>query len=381
MSLPNESGLLVNLAFLSRRPTGHTNYALQVLPYLAKWLPRVLVPADQIGQLDPLKHSQDARKALSEKQGGLEVVSIAANMTPDQGAFGHLRRLGWTQLRLPQLYRSTHANLLFSPIPEAPLYTACRFVVTVHDLIPLRFGGRWSRLTAYFRYYVPRVLSQAVHILCNSQATVQEVQSTFGIPAHKLTATPLGYDDRHFRDLNLPTANYFLYLGRHDRHKNVSRLIMAFAALADRTCELWLAGPSDRRYTPDLYAQVAALNLQQRVKFLDYVPYGDLPKLLGQAIALVFPSLYEGFGLPVLEAMACGTPVITSNRSALPEVAGEAALLVNPDVEAEITEAMRLLLADANLRSRLRQAGLKRVQTFSWDKTGAMTNAVLQRYL
>ncbi len=374
MSLPKAPGLLVNLAFLSRRPTGHTNYAMQVLPYLAALQPRVLVPADQQGQIQPRDHPQDTKTA------GYTVIPIASNMTPDQGAVGHLRRLGWTQFQLPGIYRSTPTNLLFSPIPEAPLYTRCRFVVTVHDLIPLRFGGRFSRLATYFRVYVPRVLHQAVHILCNSQATGQEVQSTFGIPPHKLTATPLGYDDRHFRDLALPTANYFLYLGRHDRHKNVSRVITAFAALADRECELWLAGPSDRRYTPELQAQVTALNLQDRVKFLDYVSYADLPKLLGQAIALVFPSLYEGFGLPVLEAMACGTPVITSNCSALPEVAGEAALLVNPYAEAEITDAMHALLVDTNLRSCLRQAGLERVQTFSWAKTGAITNTVLQQY-
>ncbi|WP_448574295.1 glycosyltransferase family 4 protein [Trichothermofontia sp.] len=375
MSLPKAPGLLVNLAFLSRRPTGHTNYAMQVLPYLAALQPRVLVPADQQAQIQLGNPPQDTKTA------GYEVMPIAGNMTPDQGAVGHLRRLGWTQFQLPAIYRSTPTNLLFSPIPEAPLYTGCRFVVTVHDLIPLRFGGRFSRLATYFRVYVPRVLHQAVHILCNSQATVQAVQSTFGIPPHKLTATPLGYDDSHFRDLALPTANYFLYLGRHDRYKNVSRVITAFAALADRECELWLAGPSDRRYTPELHAQVTALNLQDRVKFLDYVSYADLPKLLGQAIALVFPSLYEGFGLPVLEAMACGTPVITSNCSALPEVAGEAALLVNPYAEAEITDAMHALLVDTNLRSRLRQAGLERVQTFSWAKTGAMTNMVLQQYL
>ncbi|UZQ53817.1 glycosyltransferase family 4 protein [Trichothermofontia sichuanensis B231] len=383
MLRPSPAGLLINLAFLSRRPTGHTNYALQVLPYLAALQPQVLVPADQIEQLAPLGAHPSA-KTIGPAAVSIppwESYAIASNMTPDQRTWGHLRRLVWTQVRLPAIYRSTHANLLFSPIPEAPLDTNCRFVVTVHDLIPLHFGGRWSRLATYFRYYVPRVLEQAVHILCNSQATMQDVQSTFGIPADKLTVTPLGYDDRHFRDLALPTGNYFLCLGRHDRYKNIPRLINAFAALADPDCELWLAGPSDRRYTPALHAQVAALNLQQQVKFLDYVPYADLPRLLGQAIALVFPSLYEGFGLPVLEAMACGTPVITSDCSALPEVAGDAALLVNPHIEGEITEAMRGLLADANLRSRLRQAGLARVQGFSWAKTGAITREVLQRYL
>jgi len=384
---PRESGVLVNLAFLSQRPTGHTNYAMQVLPYLAALQPTILAPAAQLAslpelaelaELAELDHRERPEATPPQKYPG---IPIADNMTPDQGAWGHLRRLAWTQLQLPALYHATNARLLFSPIPEAPLYTDCRFVVTVHDLIPLRFGGRFSRLAAYFRHYVPRVLHQATHILCNSQATVQEVQTTFGIPAHKLTATPLGYNDRHFRYQDLPTANYFLYLGRPDRHKNLPRLIKAFAALGQHDCELWLAGPPDRRYTPALQAQVAALHLQDRVKFLDYIPYADLPQLLGQAIALVFPSLYEGFGLPVLEAMACGTPVITSNCSALPEVAGDAALLVNPYVEGEITAAMQVVWDDAYLRSRLRQAGLARVQAFSWAKTGAATIAVLQQYV
>ncbi len=270
---------------------------------------------------------------------------------------------------------------MFSPIPEAPLYSGCRYIVTVHDLIPLRFPQRFSRLTAYFRYYIPQVLRQAEHIICDSQATAADVANFFQIPRHKMTAIPLACDNINFRYLDLPAKNYFLYTGRHDPYKNLERLIAAFASLPDRAnYELWLAGPPNA-YTPQLTAQVEKLGLQSLVKFLGYVPYSQLPVLMNQAIALVFPTLWEGFGLPILEAMACGTPVITSNLSSMPEVAGDAGLLVNPYSVGEIAEAMQTVATDSKVRSNLKTASLARSSQFSWHKTGKATANILQQYL
>ena len=118
-----------------------------------------------------------------------------------------------------------------------------------------------------------------------------------------------------------------------------------------------------------------------QVKFLEYVPYHQLPTLINQAIALVFPSLWEGFGLPVLEAMACGTPVVTSNLSSLPEVVGDAALLVNPDNVREITAAMQTLTRDPKVRSHLTRLGIIRASQFSWEQTGRETVEVLKHYI
>jgi glycosyltransferase involved in cell wall biosynthesis len=145
--------------------------------------------------------------------------------------------------------------------------------------------------------------------------------------------------------------------------------------------ELWFAGPTDPRYTPALQAQAQALGITPQVKFLDYVTDEQLPVLLNQALALVLPSLWEGFGLPVLEAMACGTPVITSNRSSLPEVAGEAALLVDPTDEIAIAQHMHDLTQDTQLRQDLSTAGLKQASQFSWEHTGQATVEVLRSYL
>jgi len=272
----------------------------------------------------------------------------------------------------------------------------------VHDLIPLRFPKPNSPLTPYFRYYIPQILTQAQHILCNSTATARDITDFYHIPAAKITPIPLAYDANHFRPLCAPLRQplrpsafpkqphpatsapnpYFLYIGRHDPYKNLHQLINAFAKLPNGgDYELWIAGSSDKRYTPKLQAQANHLGLSHQVKFLNYVPYNQLPILLNNAIALIFPSLWEGFGLPVLEAMACGTPVITSNLSALPEVAGDAAILVNPYNTSELAAAMYSIATDNQLRSRLSTLGLQRARQFSWAKTGQQTVEVLGNYL
>ncbi len=371
------------------RPTGISTYAQNLLPFLRSFNP-VLLSANSIS--------------------GFRIRKVPEDMSPAYGSKGHLKRLCWLQREVPAYCRQLSAHqlsarqlsaqlstqtsgqalgaaaqsLLFSPLPEAPLYTGCRFVVTVHDTIPLRFPQAFPLpLVSYFRYYVRRVLQQAAHIICNSSATAEDIKRFYQISAHKITPIALAYDQQNFCPLKMPTENYFLYIGRHDRHKNVSRLISAFAQVyqANHCLELRLVGPIDQRYTPALRAQVASLGLAKCVHFLDYVDYRELPVLLGGAIALTFPSLWEGFGLPVLEAMACGTPVIASNLASLPEVTGDAALLINPyDVDA-LADAMRQVAIDASVGEQLRRAGLTRSRHFSWQKTGQQTAQLLKQFM
>lgn len=356
-----QHNLLVNLSFMIPQPTGITTYAKNVIPYLTDLDPTLLA-----GQ--PIT--------------GYKFYQVPNNLTPDYGKKGHLSRIIWTQFKLPKIYQELKARLLFSPVTEAPLLSSCRFVVMVHDFIPLRFPNWRSPLTYYHRYYIPLVLQQAVHIICNSQATAQDIIKFCNIFPPKITPIPLGYDAQHFKFLNLPTKNYFLYIGRCDPYKNLHGLISAFANLPSASdYELWLAGTPDPRYTPQLKAQVAELGLTEKVKFLEYVPFADLPRLINQAIALVFPSLWEGFGLPVLEAMACGTPVIASNVSSLPEVVGKAGLLINLDKTGELAAAMNSVATDATLRTQLRELSLSQASQFSWEKTGRATAQVLEHYI
>ncbi|MBE9031195.1 glycosyltransferase family 4 protein [filamentous cyanobacterium LEGE 11480] len=352
------SQLLVNLAFIPTKPTGHAIYAKNLLPALKSLNPILLTP-----------------QTLPD----FTCQAIPADLNPDFGTKGHFKRLLWEQFRLPRLYRKLRSTLLFSPIPEAPLFSRCRSVVTLHDLIPLRFP-RKSPLTTYFRYYIPQVLKQAQHVLCDSQATVEDAMHYYQMPAQKFSVVPLAYDMQHFQPLDLPLQNYFLYIGRHDAYKNLERSLAAFATLPN-DYEFWIAGPPDPRYTPLLHQQVAELGLGDRVKFLSYVPYRDLPQLINQAIALVFVSLWEGFGLPVLEGMACGTPVITSNLSSMPEVAGDGAMLVDPYSVDAIAAVMRLVAAQPKLRQEFVDKGIVRANQFRWEKTSQLALQILQQYL
>jgi glycosyltransferase involved in cell wall biosynthesis len=368
--------ILINLALLSRKPTGLTTYALNLIPRLTGLNATLLVPGETLPYLD---------------FGGQQRVAIPSNLSSDHGVKGHLRRLWWTQCQVPRFYQRYRAEVLFSPIPEAPLpqpfQSKCYSIVTVHDLIPLRFGSKRSPIALYWRYYVPQILAHADRIICNSQTTAQDILMFYGkshrIDENKIVPIALAHDAQHFRYLEVSTQPYFVHIGRHNPHKNVQRVVQAFAQFlqtADSMVpwQLWLVGPTDQRYTPQVQRLIRELGIASQVKFLDYVPYEQLPTVLNQATALVFPSLWEGFGFPVLEAMACGTPVITSNVSSLPEVAGDAALLVDPYDVGEIATAMQSLVNTPNLWSTLRQKGLLQAQTFSWQKTADLTKAVLQ---
>lgn len=362
--------LLVNLSVLSEKPTGISIYAQNVVPHLGELSPCVLKSGSP---LTPLI------------KGGISTQKIPEGMSPDFGSKGHAKRLIWTQFSLPKIYRELNASLIFSPLPEMPLYTKCRTVVMVHDLIPLRYPDRRSPLQYYQKFVLPKVLNQAEHLVCNSQATADDVINYFGISSDKITPIPLAYDAKHFRvidNLPKPEKPYFLYLGRHNPHKNVLRMIQAFAQLPNhKDYEFWLVGSQDKRYTPAVKILITELGLENNVLLKNYVSQQDLPKIINQAIALVFTTLWEGFGLPVLEAMACGTPVITSNQSALPEAAGDAALLVNPEDIGAIANAMQDITQDKTLRSELREKGLTQAQQFSWGKTGKQTAEILKHFL
>jgi glycosyltransferase involved in cell wall biosynthesis len=365
--------LLVNLAVLTEQPTGISIYAQNVVPHLGTLNAQILSNNSHQLTLNP----------------GGKIYPIPAGMSPHFGLKGHAKRLGWTQFTLPKLYRQLNANLIFSPLPEAPLYTDCRTVIMVHDLIPLRYPDRRSPLQYYQKFVLPRVLQQAEHLVCNSQATANDVIDFFGISANKITPIPLAYDAQHFRvieHLQPPAKPYFLYLGRHNPYKNLPRMIRAFANLKNylpnhQDYEFWLVGSFDKRYTPELIKLIAELGLEKQVLFKDYIPHHDLPRVINQALCLLFATLWEGFGLPVLEAIACGTPVITANQSSLPEVVGDAALLVNPNNIAEITDAMQAIATQDELRQSLIEQGLAQAQKFSWAKTGAQTAALLERFL
>ena len=366
----NDNSLIINLSMLVAKPTGISNYIYNILPYLDS-LPYTSLVPKKYSELDYIKNP----------------YPISDRLNPDYGSKGNFSRIFWTQFQLPQIYRRLRGSLLFSPVPEMPIFSRCRSIIMVHDLIPIRCPLNGSPLTTYFRYYLPFVCQQATHIICNSQATADDIIDFFGIKASKITPILLGYNCQRFKVLHdnqegKNQAPYFLYLGRHNHHKNVFRIIDAFAQFKyHQDYELWFVGPTDDRYTPCLKEKAQELGISEKVKFLDYVERETLPMILNQAHALIFPSLWEGFGFPILEAIACGTPVITSNLSSLPEVAGDAALYVDPYDVKQIVEAMNTISKDNQLRKQLVKLGLERAKEFSWQKTAQQTLQVIEQFL
>jgi glycosyltransferase involved in cell wall biosynthesis len=228
-------------------------------------------------------------------------------------------------------------------------------------------------------------LKRSDRIIAISSSAKRDAMELLNIPEERIRVIYHGVDHAHFKPSTScrPYAKYgpyFVNIGGRSDNKNQARILEAFAQLARDYPEvqLYFAGPwldSDLAW---LRTSCAKLGLGERVKHLGYVPYEDLPSLYGNALAFVFPSLEEGFGLPVLEAMASGAPVITSNRSSLPEVAGEAALLVDPHSASALAEAMRLLLDQPEERQVYREKGVSWAAHFTWQRTARETLKALE---
>lgn len=349
---------LFNGSYLGRRPTG--------IGVVARDLAEALDPAE-VMLLDPLG---------SDRPGSLP---IPANLGPEHGRGGHLRRLVWTQNQLPRLLRASGAPLVLSPLPEAPLLKGVRSVVLAHDLLPLRFP-QLTPLLAYHLAYVPLVLHRAVRVLCNSEATAREVHGWLGVPARRLVPIRLGFQPGLLRPLGLEREPFFLVLGRHDPHKNLAAVLRAFARMADPGGELRLrfVGPHDARYTPRLRRLAAELGIAPRCDWIAWVSDAERLELLNRCRALVLVSLWEGFGLPALEAMACGAPVLAARAGAIPEVVGDAALLVDPRSDAAIAAGLERLWREPSLTRELAAAGPRRAAGFRWESTAAQVLEVLR---
>lgn len=286
-----------------------------------------------------------------------------------------------------QAARRWSLDVFHAPYFYMPYALPCPSVVTVYDLIPLVFPQGFSaaqRLT--FHLTMGLALRTARAVIAISSTTRADLLRYFNLSPDRVHVTPLATDANFYPRPPAEVAavraryglpeRYILYVGINKPHKNLPRLVEAYAKI-EGAPPLVLAGREDARY-PQARVRVEALGLSERVCFPGDIVSADLPALYSGASLFVFPSLYEGFGLPPLEAMACGVPVICSNRASLPEIVGDAALTFDPeDVEA-IASAMRRVLDNASLRDNLRQRGLARAAQFSWERTAQETFKIYQ---
>ncbi len=305
----------------------------------------------------------------------------------------------WHRLRVPLPVEALvgRVDLFHSPDFTLPPAWCARTLVTVHDLSFLRYPQGADRgLRAYLTAAVPRSVRRADHVLADSQNTREDLIGLLGVPADKITVVYPGVEAR-FRPLDDPATlsavreryrlpeRFILHVGTLEPRKNLERLVEAYALLPQRgisTHEVGLVLAGGRGWLYEgVFKVVERLGLGDLVVFTGFVRDEDLPALYNLADLLVFPSMYEGFGLPPLEAMACGTPVVASNTSALPEVVGEAGLLVSPtDVQA-LAEAMVSGLQDEGLRARLRARGLEQARRFTWAQAAQETLRVYRRVI
>ncbi len=297
---------------------------------------------------------------------------------------------------LPSVARRLALDVVHDPTGLAPFALGggtARTVVTVHDVFAWSIPGHSTVAdTLLYHHWLPRVLPQVDAVITDSQVSRTDIVRYLHLSSDRVHVIYPGVssylfraseqDSRSFEAKGRFPDHYILFVGSVEKRKNVDGLLRAYAGLRrmGEQRPLVVAGVQ-RSNARDLPQLVEQLGLQGNVQFIGYVPDKDLPSLYSGADLFVFPSLYEGFGLPPLEAMACGTPVVCSNAGSLPEVVGDAALMVDPHDTEGLTEAMRRVLADNELRLDLRRRGLRRAAEFTWERTAQETLVVYERLL
>jgi glycosyltransferase involved in cell wall biosynthesis len=276
-----------------------------------------------------------------------------------------------------------------------PTLLGVKTLLTVHDLSFVRVPDSASpTLKTYLDYVVPRSISRSMHVVADSQATKDDIVDLYGVDPNKVTVLLSGVDSRFFNRIdspflmttrskyNLGSVPYIFSVGTVQPRKNYERLIRSLAKLRQSNIDMHLviAGGKGWLDSP-IYQTITETRMDKYVHFIGFADDADLPALYQNATCVAFPSLYEGFGLPILEAMASGIPVLTSNISSLPEVAGDAAIMVDPYNLDEITDGLLRLITDTNLRNELTQKGLLRAKQFTWEKSATQLLSIYKNLL
>jgi len=302
----------------------------------------------------------------------------------------------WTQFALPlHLTFGKKPDVFFSMSHYGPRFSPVPYVITIFDLSYLHYPRLFNKddlhkLTNWTKYSI----KGAKHILAISKSTKEDIVKNYGVEPNKITVTYIGYDGKLFRPQSKEkiqrmkkdyriNGDYIIFVGTLQPRKNLERLIEAFkkltlnSSLITHHLQLVIVGKKGWLYD-SIFEKVKDLNLSERIRFTDYVPNTDLPPLIYGAKAYVLPSLWEGFGIPVVEAQACGVPVVVSNVSSLPEVIGDSGILVDPEKVDSIADGIKKALSEET-RIILVKKGLENVKRFSWEKCAKETLKVLEK--
>jgi glycosyltransferase involved in cell wall biosynthesis len=332
---------------------------------------------------------------LADKAYSNQAANMRLNVTqfPTHNPF---IRIFWEQFIQPFRLKQTNINLLHALAFVAPLVSPVPFVTTVFDLSFLRFPEAFRPFNRlYLRYFTTQTSKRAKAIITISESTRRDVIDLLKIPPEKVNTIYCGVDAifkpapatevETFRKARGLPDKFILFLGTLEPRKNVDGLIKAYAqwyAKDQHALPLVIAGGKGWYYQ-QIFQQAEALNLTNTIRFPGYVPQAELPLWYNAATAFVYPSRFEGFGLPVLEAMACGTPVITSTAASLPEVAGTdgTARLIPPEDHEALADAISEVSRTPALRAEMSERGLARAARFSWETTARETVGIYQKVL
>lgn len=301
-----------------------------------------------------------------------------------------VRRILWDTIGFTRTTQSTDVDLIHSP-DKGPIYRSdTPIVTTIHDLLPFYFAEERGFLNRrYWQVLLQRQVNISDAIICVSHSTKNDIIDRFGTSGEKIYVTHLGTDlsPPSKKDIRSTTKKYdildsqfnILYVGNYDQRKNVDKIVRACRSIHQDFPELRLilAGSNPPKSTLNSIAG----EFHDKISYLGYVPDSELGSLYAAADVFMYPSEYEGFGLPIIEAMACGTPVITSNKSSLPEVGGEAAVALDPSDLSTLSAAIRRMCEDDEFRKTMQDASLRRAQNMRWDQTARETVRVYHELL
>ncbi len=349
----------INATFMNESPTGLGVFTIHVLKHLAMLHNDIVI-------YTPAR--MDAVPA------GFQRI-VSRHVRGSLSFFNNLSRFIYINSVLPlRMYRKG-VDVLFCPMIEFPFFSRIPAVVHIHDIHPVRFEKEFKRSARHFKLALKQLSRGRKRVTVSTEYVRDEFLEYTSFPEEDVDVVRLAYNSDIFfprkdsgREGFLRTYGierpYLLFVGNLFRYKNVESLINAFHSIKDKIDHvLVIAGK--REYLESAEEQ------DERIIYLDYIPGPDLPFLYSYAEMLVHPSLSEGFGLTLLEAMACGTPVVASNRASIPEVAGEAALLVDPLDTEQIADAIMRVISDEELRQTMVERGLRHVRGFSWQSTAA----------
>lgn len=371
--------IAINASILDGNPTGLGIYTMNIITKLSRIVEDDLIVFSSRPEIIYILHSNNTK-----------IKKIPFIVEPKYGKTAAIARFAWNQLLFP--IAINNADIVYSTTHHGAL---CIFgkqlkqVVTVHDILPVKFPNYRSWQKWYYLYVLPPILKSAAAIITVSANTKRDLYEYYKIPPEKIKVIYNGVNHSLFKVMEDAFTNkikckygiikdYFLIIGASYPYKNVGNALRAFSMVSQLvpTADLVIVG-GKKEYISTLRHEIQRLKIRN-VSLLQYLPVEDIPGLYSGAKALIYPSLYEGFGLPPLEAMACGCPVIVSNTSSLPEVCGDAAYYIDPYSTESIAEAICKLARDENLRNNLRQKGLERAKLFTWDKTAQGVYEVLK---